>query len=66
MKSLTIEEVYQQILDGKRRMFPRGTWSEDIDRNLIKRVTRYLIEVILQWDKNQIKRKMGFINYKET
>ncbi|EJP82317.1 hypothetical protein [Bacillus cereus] len=57
MKSLTIEEVYQQILDGKRRMFPRGTWSEDIDRNLIKRVTRYLIEVILQWDKNQIKEK---------
>ncbi|MED1048552.1 hypothetical protein P4T54_29935 [Bacillus mycoides] len=57
MKSWTIEEIYQQILDGKRRMFPRGTWSEDIDRNLIKRVTRYLIEVILEWDKNQIKEK---------
>lgn len=57
MKGLTIEEIYQQILDGERRMFPRGTWSEDIDRNLIKRVTKYLIEVVLVWDKNQIKEK---------
>jgi len=52
--TIRIEEIYQEILDGKRRNFPQYTWSEDVDRELAKRITRYLIEVVLDWDTEQI------------
>lgn len=54
---ITIEEIYQEILDGKRSRFPPGTWIEDINGELKKRVTRYLIEVVLKWNDEQIKEK---------
>lgn len=53
----SIEELYQEILDGKRKRFPRGTWTEDVDGTFKKRVTRYLIEVILKWGEKDIKEK---------
>ncbi|PFE15280.1 hypothetical protein CN307_12955 [Bacillus cereus] len=51
---MRIEEIYQEILDGKRRNFPQYTWSEDVNRELAKRITRYLLEVVLSWDTEQI------------
>ncbi|EJR54184.1 hypothetical protein IIO_05794 [Bacillus cereus VD115] len=31
MKVVAIEDIYQEILDGKRNRFPPNTWKEDID-----------------------------------
>ncbi|WP_257143348.1 DUF4046 domain-containing protein [Bacillus cereus] len=50
MITIKIEDIYQEILDGKRKKFPSGTWSEDVNNELAKRITRYLIESILLWD----------------
>ncbi|MGH0610131.1 DUF4046 domain-containing protein [Bacillus cereus] len=49
-----IEQIYQEILDGKRRRFPPNTWSDDQDNNLARRVIKYLIENVLKWDEKKI------------
>ena len=49
-----IEQIYQEVLDGKRRRFPPYTWSDDQDNILAKRVIKYLIEKVLKWNKKQI------------
>ncbi|WP_368661168.1 hypothetical protein AB3U43_00405 (plasmid) [Bacillus cereus] len=56
MNSITIEQIYQEILDGKRKRFPPNTWNKDIDFELSKRVTKYLIKHVLQWDRNDIRK----------
>ncbi|PKJ52029.1 DUF4046 domain-containing protein, partial [Bacillus sp. SN10] len=55
--AITIEEIYQEILDGRRKSFPPGTWSRDVDGQLKRRITRYLIEEILKWNDEDIKEK---------
>lgn len=50
----TIEQIYQEILDGKRNRFPLYTWSDDQNNYLAKRVTKYLIENVLKWDEEKI------------
>ncbi|OFD70024.1 hypothetical protein [Bacillus mycoides] len=54
VNTIRIEGIYQEILDGNRRKFPQYTWSEDLDRELAKRITRYLLEVVLNWGTEQI------------
>lgn len=49
-----IEQIYQEVLDGKRRRFPPYTWSDDQDNILAKRVIKYLIEKVLKWNKNKL------------
>ncbi|HDR7951278.1 TPA: hypothetical protein QCY38_005064 [Bacillus toyonensis] len=56
MKFITIEQIYQDILDGKRKRFPPFTWNEDINFELSKRVTKYLIEHVLLWDRDAIRK----------
>ncbi|MEB8989602.1 DUF4046 domain-containing protein [Bacillus cereus] len=53
--TLTIEEIYQEILNGKRTKFPSGTWNENTSHDSVKRVTRYLIEEVLQWNDEDIR-----------
>ncbi|MEC2351840.1 DUF4046 domain-containing protein, partial [Bacillus toyonensis] len=55
MSAIKIEDIYQEVLDGKRKQFPPYTWSEDINRNLVKRVIKYLVEIVLNWDDNMLK-----------
>ncbi|MGR5967564.1 hypothetical protein ACT7C1_01675, partial [Bacillus paranthracis] len=50
MLAVRIEEIYQEILDGDRKKFPPGTWSEDENNELARRVTKYLIEQVLIWN----------------
>lgn len=52
---ITIEEIYQEILDGKRSRFPPNTWKLDDKNELARRVTTYLIDQVLKWDKDEIK-----------
>ncbi|QWH64238.1 DUF4046 domain-containing protein (plasmid) [Bacillus mycoides] len=57
MQAVRIEETSQEILDGKKSTFPRHTWTEDINRELAKRVTKYLIENVLEWEAEEIKKQ---------
>lgn len=59
MSSIRIEEIYQEILDGKRKNFPKFTWSDDIDRQNARRVTKYLIEKVLMWDITEVKKSLS-------
>ncbi|MEB3057545.1 DUF4046 domain-containing protein [Bacillus pseudomycoides] len=55
MQAVAIEDIYQEILDGKRSRFPANTWKEDEDNEMARRVTKYLIETILKWDEEEIR-----------
>ncbi|MDO8156016.1 DUF4046 domain-containing protein [Bacillus toyonensis] len=55
MNTITIEDIYQEILDGKRNRFPRNTWNLDENNEMAKRVTRYLVTNILNWNEEEIK-----------
>lgn len=55
IKAVTIEEIYQEILDGKRSRFPSNTWRWDENNEMAKRVTRYLLTEILNWNEEEIK-----------
>ncbi|MDQ4678554.1 DUF4046 domain-containing protein, partial [Stenotrophomonas maltophilia group sp. RNC7] len=56
MNAISIEDIYQEILDGKRSNFPYYVWSEG-DKNLFaRRVTKYLIEYVLKWNADDIKK----------
>lgn len=55
MDSIIIELIYQETLDGKRKRFPPYTWNEDINFELSRRVTKYLINDVLQWDQDALK-----------
>jgi len=56
---ITIEEIYREVLANKRNKFPRHTWSEDVGRQNAKRLTRYLIEEILKWDIEDVKKHVS-------
>ncbi|MED2035426.1 hypothetical protein P4V74_30085 [Bacillus thuringiensis] len=56
MNELRIEDIYQEILDGKRANFPYYIWSESDNKQFARRVAKYLIEVILNWDTEEIKK----------
>ena len=53
--TITIEKVYQEILDGKRSRFPANTWKLDENNEIAKRVTKYLVVIILKWNEEEIK-----------
>lgn len=55
MNTITIEDIYQEILDGKRNRFPRNTWNLDENNEMAKRLTRYLVTNILNWNEEEIK-----------
>ncbi|MEB9681939.1 hypothetical protein BK742_24080 [Bacillus thuringiensis serovar pingluonsis] len=59
IEAITIEEIYQEILDGKRNRFPRNTWNSDENNDMAKRVTRYLVTNILKWNEGEIKLHWG-------
>lgn len=56
MNTQNIEDIYQQILDGKRNNFPYYVWSEGDKEYWARRVTKYLIETVLMWDADEIKK----------
>ncbi|MEC2713768.1 DUF4046 domain-containing protein [Bacillus cereus] len=67
MNNVNIEKIYQEILDGKRSRFPPRTWIENENKGFAKRVTKYLIEIVLKWDSKELKQKWSqkiIIKYK--
>ncbi|MCP1166602.1 DUF4046 domain-containing protein [Bacillus sp. 1813sda1] len=57
MKEVAIEDIYQEILDGKRNKFPPNTWKEDKDNKMARRIITYLLNSILKWNKEDIRKK---------
>ncbi|EJR28484.1 MULTISPECIES: hypothetical protein [Bacillus cereus group] len=51
----TILEIYEEVLSGKRRCFPKGTWQGDTHRVIIKILTLHLVNHILKWNDKEIK-----------
>lgn len=52
---LSIEKIFQEVLDGRRSRFPAGTW-ECSDKAI--RCIKYLIERILKWTDDDIKKHL--------
>jgi len=55
------EETYKEVLSGNRQKFPKFFWIDDGIANLhhAKVVTRYLIEDILKWNRDDVIRKFS-------
>ena len=53
-------QTYVKVLTGSRKRFPRDFWLDDERSNFIysAQITRYLIEEILKWDDEQLKREI--------
>jgi len=47
----TITDVYEELLDGRRKKFPDGTWNH---REEAIRVIKYLIEEKLKWSREDV------------
>lgn len=56
VESVLIEDIYDEILDGKRKKFPDGTWQ---DKTNAKRVVIHLIENRLSWSEDDVKYKFS-------
>ncbi|MGE6366014.1 hypothetical protein ACQKD9_19890 [Bacillus paramycoides] len=63
--SQPIIKIYEDILSGKRESFPKNTWSMDTQGELIKLLTRHLINNILKWDDTEIKEKWNLRTIKK-
>lgn len=60
MKSESIQ-IYEDVLRGTLKRFPRGFWVDDESKNFqaSAEITRYLIEEILHWDDKTLKREIS-------
>ena len=60
MKSESIQ-IYEDVLKGTQKRFPRGFWVDDENKNFqaSAEITRYLIEKILCWDDEKVKRDIS-------
>lgn len=60
MKSESIQ-IYEDVLRGTLKRFPRGFWVDDENKNFqaSAEITRYLIEKILCWDDEKVKRDIS-------
>lgn len=66
MTSFTIE-TYLQVLNGEISRFPTGFWTANDRYIKAAQITRYMIEFILKWDKEQVSKSLNkytFRNHK--
>lgn len=64
---LSAVEVYKLVLSRKLKAFPAGFWSEADGKENAKEITRHLIEEILMWSDEDIKKNYNgklLIEYK--
>lgn len=58
-------EVYKKILSGELKRFPYGFWQgEDGKENSIQ-VMKYLIEDVLKWNREDIKKNLVVVTFKK-
>lgn len=58
MDNLSGIEIYKSILNGSRTRFPRYFWNCKESDIYAPKITRYLIESILNWDNDDVKKKL--------
>jgi len=66
-ENLTPVEVFQLLLTGKIKQFPSGTWNQPNAQEYAAEIIRYLIEKILNWSDDDIKKNLStkvFYQYK--
>ena len=51
-------EIYQMLLDGKINRFPKNFIDCDEAKEYMPRIVRYLIEEVLKWDKETLKKNI--------
>lgn len=51
-------EIYQMLLDGKINRFPKNFIDCDDAKEYIPKIIRYLIEEVLKWDKETLKKNL--------
>jgi len=67
MDGLSEIEIYKLILSGRKTRFPKYFWDCKESDIYAPKITKYLIENILNWDSNDVKeklRKKTFYDYK--
>lgn len=60
---LSAIEVYSKVLSGDLNRFPQGFWKGDYGLKNGIEITKYLIEDILKWDKNDIKENLIVLTF---
>ncbi|TVX99004.1 hypothetical protein [Paenibacillus cremeus] len=59
---MSIIDTYEEILQGKRKRFPKGTWNFSSDG---VKLVKYLIEEKLQWSVEDIKKRLNHKVFKK-
>ncbi|MCD3319511.1 DUF4046 domain-containing protein [Clostridium botulinum D/C] len=58
LQNSTCIQVYNMVLNGTLKYFPRFFWQDITDQEIVK-ILKYLFENILQWSIKDIKEKMS-------
>lgn len=59
-------EIYKLILNGKIKKFPNGFWTNHDKLQNAAKVTRYLIEELLNWDDECVKNNLKLTVFKNN
>jgi len=60
---MDVVAIYEDILQGKRKRFPSGTWQDKQNAVII---VKYLLEEKLKWSREEICEKLGYSTFKEV
>jgi len=62
VESVSIADIYEEILQGGRKTFPKGTWNY---KNDAVRLVKYLIDEKLQWTRDDVCSKLSKDTFKK-
>jgi len=60
---MDVVQIYKDVLEGRKRIFPHGTWD---NKQNGAEVTRYLIEEVLGWTREDVCQHLGTKTFKEN
>ncbi|MVX64830.1 hypothetical protein GKZ28_14115 [Clostridium chromiireducens] len=66
LSELTVIEIYELVRSGELKKFPMYFWECDESNEYAPKLTRYLIENILNWTDNDIKKKLRKSTFREN
>lgn len=66
LSELTVIEIYELVRSGKLKKFPMYFWECDESNEYAPKLTRYLIENILAWSDEDIKKKIRKNTFREN
>lgn len=66
LKNLSAVEIYQLLLRGKIKRFPKGFWNESDAYDNAAAIIKYLIEDTYKWNDSQIKKNISQKFFKDN